>query len=355
MLLKTILWTPLLYCSIVESLATHVLSDADAQWKNSTSIPTSSLQEHSTVIIDSTLYVLGGIVPDTTNSSGRGGLITTGRVQAFHIPTQTWRECAPIPLEMNHPNVAVANERIYVLGGLTPTSGRLWLPLSNGSYEYTPKTDTWRALNPLPVEHARGSAAVAVYNNIIYLAGGLTVIEQKLAGLQDSVDWVSAYDPQSDTFLDLPPQALRIPDARDHVGVGVVDGTMYLLGGRVEGAVNVRDTVFSLDLRNPSDGWMSRTAMPTARGGVSTAVLNNKIYVFGGEENPEEGAGGMFYQVEAYDPKKNLWEKLERMPLPVHGTYAVSYCGKIYLPGGATRPGGGATDAMQVFTPRHGE
>ena len=88
--------------------------------------------------------------------------------------------------------------------------------------------------------------------------------------------------------------------------------------------------------------------MPTARSGMAVSVLDEKIFVFGGER-----LGGTFSQVEAYDPAIDTWAELIPMPMSVHGTGAATIGGNIYVPAGATLNGGTAqSNGNQAFTLR---
>ena len=85
--------------------------------------------------------------------------------------------------------------------------------------------------------------------------------------------------------------------------------------------------------------------MPTARSGMAVSVLEEKIFVFGGER-----LGGTFPQAEVYDPSIDKWAELTPMPMSVHGTGAATIGSTIYIPAGATLNGGTAqTNGNQAF------
>jgi N-acetylneuraminic acid mutarotase len=87
--------------------------------------------------------------------------------------------------------------------------------------------------------------------------------------------------------------------------------------------------------------------MPTARGGIAAAVLEGKIYVFGGE-----GQGTVFGEVEVYDPQQNSWRTCTPMPTPRHGLGAVAIGGRIYVIGGSWGPGGDPQSTVNaIFDP----
>ena len=84
--------------------------------------------------------------------------------------------------------------------------------------------------------------------------------------------------------------------------------------------------------------------MLTARSGIAAAVVDNELWVFGGEDpanftfNPE---------VEVYNPVTNTWRQLPDMPFPRHGIWASVIGNKIYLPGGGSSAGFAATNTNQ--------
>jgi N-acetylneuraminic acid mutarotase len=97
--------------------------------------------------------------------------------------------------------------------------------------------------------------------------------------------------------------------------------------------------------------WEGLAAMPTARSGLAAAVLNGRLVVVGGEVNSAD-PNGVFPQVEVYDFATGTWASLDAMPVPRHGIGAAAVGDLLYVPGGATRAGFGATahhDALRIF------
>ncbi|KAJ3488085.1 hypothetical protein NLG97_g6268 [Lecanicillium saksenae] len=204
----------------------------------------------------------------------------------------------------------------------------------------------------MPRGFEAGSAAVGVHGHLIVLAGGLRSLIPGVEGGQDTVDSVVAYDFRADVWRMMPAQARTLPEGRDHAGAAVVNGTLYIVGGRRRGQNNVRDTVFALDLTCMSTGWKVKAErMPTARGGLSAAAIGKTIYTFGGEGNPAQGSRGVFPQVEAYDTTADTWRKLSNMTTPRHGTYAVAVGGAVYIPGGGNQQGAGPVSLHEAFYP----
>lgn len=309
-------------------------------WRQLEPIAGGARQEHTVAAVGGRVYVIGGIYPDAA-----GGFPTTGRVEVYDIRQDRWSEAAPLPVALNHPNVATVGGRLYVLSGLS--GGASWRALPD-SFVYDPRTDRWTRLPPMPTGTERGSAAVGVRGTTIYLAGGMRTLEPVEGGLHDTVATVSAYDTVTGRWETLP----SLPEGRDHVAGAVIGSTFYVLGGRVRGLANVRDTVYALALDGPrSRQWTERAPMPTPRGGLAFAVVGTRIYTFGGEGNPAAGLDGIFAQTEAYDTARDRWESLPPMAVPRHGGAAVAVGDTIYLPGGGDALGGAPVAVNDAYRP----
>ncbi|KFY48321.1 hypothetical protein V495_01432 [Pseudogymnoascus sp. VKM F-4514 (FW-929)] len=316
-------------------------SQSQGKWTSLPSLTPYKRQEHRTVALNSThLYVLGGIIPE------QDGVVfpTVTLMQAYSIPKRQWITVAPVPIAFNHPNAAVINGKIYLLGGLTPGEGLLWVS-SPKSYVYDPVLDKWSALPDMP--NGRGSAAVATSGTTIYLAGGLSpIVSIGPDDREDTVNITSSYNVATKKWTSLP----DLPAPRDHAGVALIDNSLYILGGRAFGHDNVVDTVFAMDLGAKKLQWTTnRAKMPTPRGGLASATLNNIVYTFGGEGD-YSNAAGVYNETEAYNPKTNKWTKLPIMAHPRHGTCAVTIGNKIYIAGGGDLKGGAPVDTFDYFS-----
>ncbi|KAK3710109.1 hypothetical protein LTR37_010540 [Vermiconidia calcicola] len=316
-------------------------------WNTLAGIPISPRQEHATVALEDSVYILGGVVPDPSNTSI---YLTTDLVQRYNIREDTWNTLASMPIALNHVNAATVDGKLYVLGALAVASDGAWRATTEASFVYDPSEDAWDVLGSIPIEHARGSASVGVHGTSVHLAGGMRILHAVQGGEQDTVDTVSIYDTLTDTWTSAPGAAAALPEGRNHACSAVVNQTFFVIGGRTEGQVNVKDTVFTLDLEDPAAGWSTRSSrMPTARGGLACGTVENAVYTFGGEGNPANGSKGVFDQVEKYDTLADRWTELAPMPTPVHGTYAAAVSNAIYVPGGGISIGGAAISTLQVL------
>lgn len=114
-----------------------------------------------------------------------------------------------------------------------------------------------------------------------------------------------------------------MPTARSGLGVAVVNGKIYAIGG--DGGSNVTEEY------NPvTNTWTTKEAMPTGRSRFGIAVYQNKIYIMGGAT-----AKGFTAANEVYDPVKDTWETKTPLPKGSRAELTTSVInGKIYAVGG---------------------
>ncbi|KAH8656590.1 putative kelch domain-containing protein 8B [Tricladium varicosporioides] len=321
----------------------HDGDTATGSWTPIAPIPIHPRQEHSAVTLSpDTIYIIGGLyqAPD-------GNFPTVTTVQKYSPSTNTWSLVASLPIPLNHPNCAVVQGKIYVLGGLTtvPHDPTFW-NASGECFSYDSRLDMWKKIGELPKGRWVGSAAVGVSGSTVYLAGGLAYTN--LTDDQEgTVSIFTAYDITTRHFTILP----DLPEPRDHAGVGLIDEKLYVLGGRAYGHNNVKSTVFSYNIKR--NCWSEKLAtMPTARGGCSSGVIGTQIFTVGGEGDKETDSG-VFPHNEAYDTRTNTWKTYAPMDLPRHGTAGVAIENRIYIPGGGLHTGGLPTNYSSYFQLEH--
>lgn len=139
-----------------------------------------------------------------------------------------------------------------------------------------------------------------------------------------------------------------MPTARSGLGVAVVDGKIYAIGGWNGGFLSTNE------MYDPeTDTWTTKQPMPTARCYFALAVYMNKIYVIGGAFGEKDivyvGSPGVN---EVYDPLTDSWETLEPMPTTRAHLDANVVGGKIYLIDGDAWPFGQSSGGLnEVYDP----
>ena len=107
---------------------------------------------------------------------------------------------------------------------------------------------------------------------------------------------VERYDPVTNAWKAVAPMMA----ARSAVGVAVLDGKLYAVGG-----YNDNDgRLSSVERYDPAlDAWEAVAPLAAARANLAAAVLNGKLYVMGGNDENEA-----LSSLERYDPATNAWE-----------------------------------------------
>lgn len=124
-------------------------------------------------------------------------------------------------------------------------------------------------------------------------------------------------------------QKTDMPTGRDGLGIGVVNDTVYCIGGWTAGNPNTATGM--VEAYDPiSDSWTTKTSMPTPRGFLAVCVLNNKIYALGGWNASSNG----LTTAEVYDPASDTWASLTPMQTGRNGLGAEAVNGKVYAIGG---------------------
>ncbi len=183
---------------------------------------------------------------------------------------------------------------------------------------------TWRTAAPTPMK--RTEVAAAALDGRIYVVGGF---EKPSLGnmLNFSITpSVEIYDPATDRWASKSP----MPVGLHHVGIGVVGGRLYVIGGYSQSAFSVWNPVATVYVYDPAkDSWTERAPMPTARGALSVTEHEGRLYAIGGYDRKGNNA-----QVEVYDPLRNVWTTAASLPTPRDHLATATVAGKIYAIGG---------------------
>ena len=116
------------------------------------------------------------------------------------------------------------------------------------------------------------------------------------------------------------------------VGAGVVNGTLYTVGGQQYGGPRVA-AVYSY---NPAtDTWATKASLSIARADCAVGVINGILYAAGGWVEINGGGDANTATVEAYDPTSDTWSEVAPMPDSRAGLRAAAIGGNLYVVGGS--------------------
>ena len=263
--------------------------------------------------------------------------VSVDTVQVYDTKSDTWSLATPYPTTINHSSAVGLDGILYVIGGQTNAGGRRTKSLyTSAVYAFDPRMKKWTPRTPMPT--ARSAMAHGVIDGKIYVAGGRPPRGRDFA----------AYDPKTDKWTVLP----DLPTPRNHMAAAAIDGKLYVAGGRFGGGFRSKITAV-LEVYDPiSNKWSARRPMSYERSGNNGIAVNGCFHTFGGE-HPTASPTGVFPHHEVYNPKTDRWTRLPDMPFPVHGVTGLVYLnGWIHLPGGGTRMGGSSGSTLhQVVRP----
>ncbi len=324
------------------------------QWEtlNTTDQPTAR-HEAGFVAYKSKLYLMGGRRINPTSE--------------FDVTTNTWVEKAPTPIELHHFQPVLYEDAIYIIGAMT---GK-WpneTPVEKVIIYY-PERDEYVYSHPIPEHRRRGGAGTVVYNDKIYLVGGIT--KGHMNGYKP---WFDEYDPATGEWKVLE----DAPSARDHFQAVANQDKLYAFAGRTTSKKTEQDMALTIGHGNvynfSTQKWETVTnnlAIPTERAGNFAFAWNNAIVVGGGESIAQVKAHS---EVEAYDTETKQWSKWPALNEGRHGSgfavignyvYTASGCGnrggepelttieRLELPKGTPEPLAQAVDKSPVVSQWH--
>ncbi|MBD3347250.1 MAG: hypothetical protein GF401_19520 [Chitinivibrionales bacterium] len=289
-------------------------------------------------VLDSVLYAVGGCYDDPFGVTGRKS-IAIKSVEAFDPQNGGWTERQPLNKGRYNHGVAVANGKLYVIGGSS------YYEDLKSIEEYDPVLDTFRIIDSLP--HTRSGLAVVSLDNKLYLIGGLTFANGEFK-ISSSID---EYDPQTRTVTH---KADMLIPRTNHQAV-VIDDTIYILGG-LGGNESLRSSETApqktVETYVPGEARCAQgVSMGTERFNFAAATVRGKLYVMGGfvSQIKNEITGSC----EEFDLSTGEWSEKAPMPEPRHGMGVGVINRRIYVPGGSVKgyPDLGETERMEIYTP----
>jgi N-acetylneuraminic acid mutarotase len=314
--------------SLILALPIEVNAIENSTWQMGKDM-ISNRTEITAAVLDDKIYVIGGA------DYRADGAVST--VEIYDPNTDTWTKGTPLPYDLDHAPSVVHNGKIYVVGGFLQdkiTTDRMLV--------YDPVTNNWTEGTPLP--EPRCCHVAEVVNGTIYVISGLDFDHNPT-----STNF--AYNIENDTWVTKAPMPGK-NGPKHHAASAVVDGKIYVLGGRLfgNGAPNeINDALTNLDdnmeYDPKTDKWSSKDPMPIRRSGFAADSLSEKIYVFGGQM-----ADGSNLNVESYDPKTNQWIIEPNMQADRSGLAVAAYNDKIYVFGGQHN-GLQALSINEILTP----
>ena len=256
----------------------------------------------------------------------------TDLTRIYNISANTWSSGPAAPGGPSSEGTAVAHGgSIYAIGGRDGTQNQM-------NNRYTPASNTWTQLAPMPT--GRTGLAAAVVGDSIYAIGGRSAPDGPCTG--GPMDTVQRYDITTNTWTTVAP----LPTARSDTGAIAHGGKIYVFGGCTLGASTASSEV---DIYDPATNtWSTGAPMPTPRAGFyGVGIVGDSIYVMGGLDS----SGSPSAANEVYNIASNSWSVATPMADPRGEMGVTSHGGQIFTLGGALPAYGTSVDTNDSFKP----
>jgi non-specific serine/threonine protein kinase len=250
-------------------------------WQARSPAPTAR-QEVASAVADGRVWVIGGLTAAGATA-----------VESYDPVADRWAPGPALPVALHHAMATTFRGEVVVMGGFL-AAGALYDRPSDRVLAL--RAGGWVDLPPL--RRPRGAGAAAVAGDVVVIAGGRNVAA--LVGPTEIFDGSAWRDAEA------------IPTRRDHLSAASDGRSVFTVGGRFlsPGALSA-----ALERFDPVAGaWERLPALPTARGGQGAAMAGGRLVVAGGED-----PSGVYAEVEAYDVAAERWSVLPAMPTPRHG------------------------------------
>ena len=178
---------------------------------------------------------------------------------------------------------------------------------------------TWTRKASIPV--AISEVGVGQVDGKIYVVGGT---EQRGEAPPTGASALNMmYDPAADRWEERAP----VPQALSHAGVTELGGKLYVIGG-LTGNVHIGPQNLAIVYDPKVDRWHALAPFSSPRGSLGVAAFGGKIHIFGGRNSekvvkvslpdaPDMLAGiGTVTTHEIYDPSRDEWSQSEPLPGP---------------------------------------
>lgn len=282
-----------------------------------------------------------------------GGLRRVGGVNEIEDRTATytpgaraWTEGPRLPAPRHHPMiVADAAGRVFALGGY----GR------SDAGEWTSMTEVWALDGDRWVEAGRLPEPLSETVGV-ELGARIHLVTGRSPGGRNG-QWNDQVDVATHRVF-LPDEgrwetAAPCPMARNSAAGAILDGALWVAGGRTvsgggTGRLDRYDSV--------ADRWDTLAPIPPSPetgqqvgGGLAMAAVGGRLIAFGGEWFAP-GGGGVFAETWIFNPAAGHWERGPDMRTPRHGLAGAAVGDTVYaIAGGEVVSGGRAGGVVEAL------
>lgn len=248
------------------------------EWRTLAAAYAPRMSNQGIAVLNNFVYLIGG----DKNTNGFRAETRCWRYDPRH---NSWRSIQPLQHQHADHCVCVLGGHIYAIGG------RDYSNELDSVERYDPRTDTWEFVSPLKREVY--AHAGAVLDGKMYVTCG----RRGLAYLRETF----CFDPAANHWT----ECAEGPVERAWHGMAAVNGRVYVIGGSNDECRYRRDVLKVACFDPEANSWSLVAPLPAGHGEPGVAVLDGRVYVLGGRSHDK---GNRMKYVHVYNAEADEWE-----------------------------------------------
>lgn len=250
-----------------KSMNSVIIFDPSADsWSTGTNMP--SLRSGAiAVTVGDAIYIIGG---GFKQESGTFRFLHTTEI--YYPDSDRWEKGPDMLQPHDYPAGALLDGHIYILGGHHPsatTSG----PKTDPGFEFCERLDLasgkWEEIAPLPTP--RFALDAVVIGGRVLTFGGVAFTPEGF----NNFDHIEAYDPASGAWTR---ETLTLPWTAAGAGGCIADGRPYIFGGYSGDGISDHCACYDAE----AGQWRILPPIPQPLAAMGVGVIDNTIYLLGG-------------------------------------------------------------------------
>lgn len=288
--------------------------------------------------------LIGGVVVGV--AAGALAVPAGGVVVGSAPPTKyVFKGSARPPYATDEAESGVVGSVLYLFGGFNLNGRKYLYEPTARSFAYDSRSGKWHTIQAMPqaLSHA-GISSDGV--QFIYYAGGYHSPTGATADAFTAISSVWRYDTVNNTYLQLP----DLPAPRGAGGMALAGTSLFYFGGTDSGRTRDSGDAWKLDLTDPLSTWVPIAPLPNPRNHMGWGVIDGEVYVVGGMHLTV--ASTAQNELDRYDPATDTWTQLAPLPFArdhvMDSTFTDVY-GRLVVVGGWGK--GGYSGLVSAYTP----
>ena len=256
-------------------------------------------------------------------------IMSSRRLDVFDPESGSWTKLQDLPSALSHVNLVPERNGFWFAGGMKDKIHPGKDHIISEVWHYDIDLDRYTAAPLLP-EHRAGGGLARIGNNLHYVSGLMADRNT------DSPDhWVFNLSAWHDSARAEWVEAAPLPLPRNQLSVAVLNDEIYVIGGQLNHDKQQLDQT-NVDIYNPTtDSWRAGPDLPYGHSHSegATFVYNNQIWMIGGHHTPagqHKSFCGDILTLEAGGD----WEITSNLPKPISSPAASIVDDRLYVAGG---------------------